>query len=227
MLGDLAYYCVWVLEGDADASKRWSGVAGIWCNKVADKNPHDGRPQHHLGVIAKPRILQQLFHYSKALVSVSPFPNTWPSLMKLFELFPKGSELTSQKYSLVESTLIKAHSALFKLRSIPEYKSLITQFYLGLHNHTDRLREKFSEQSSEIAFILCTAACDFGESPTYGDQKFHDDVIHHARQVLDKTVFAVYTDGEEVLPFIHIILVYLYSSAFAPGTVSHAERYIP
>ena len=62
------------------------------------------------------------------------------------------------------------------------------QFRLGLHNHTGRLREKFSEQSSEITFILCAAACDVGGSPTYNNRKSHDSIIPHARQALGKTV---------------------------------------
>jgi len=68
----------------------------------------------------------QLFHYSKALVSVTPFPNTWLSLMTLFELLPEGSELAGQRYPLVESTLVKAHGVLFKHGPIPEYESLMT-----------------------------------------------------------------------------------------------------
>jgi casein kinase I homolog HRR25 len=227
VLGDLGR-CYWgVSGGDADAGKLWAGVAGTWYNKVADENPHDGRPQHHLGVIARPRILQQLFHYSKALVSVTPFRNTWPTLMALFELFPEGSELACQKYPLVESMLVKAHSALFKHGSIPRYESLMGQFRSSLHDDTGRLRKEFREQSSEIAFILCATACGVEGSPTYNDQKFHNSIILHARQALGETVSVVCADGEKVLPFMHVILVYLHGSAFVPSTVSHAESCMP
>jgi hypothetical protein len=102
--------------------------------------------------------------------------------MTLFELFPEGSELPSQRYHLAESTLVKAHGVLFKHGPIPEYESLMTQFRSGLHNHIGRLREEFSKQSSEIAFILCAAACDFRESPTYGRQKFHVEDAQETRK---------------------------------------------
>ncbi|KAL1975774.1 hypothetical protein VTN31DRAFT_4166 [Thermomyces dupontii] len=41
--------------------------------QAADKNPGVGRLQHHLAVLSRPNILQQLFYYSKSLVSVEPF----------------------------------------------------------------------------------------------------------------------------------------------------------
>jgi serine/threonine protein kinase len=219
MLGDLAR-CYWgISRGDADARKRWSGVTGTWYNKVVDVDPHNGRLQHHLGVAAKPEIVQQLFHYLKALISVTPFPNTWPSLMTLFELFPEGSELDSQRYSLVESTLVKAHGALFKHGSIPEYESLMAQFRSGLHNHTGGLREEFSKQSSEIAFILCAATCDFATTDTMlATSTFigASYIILYARQTLGETVSVVCADGKEVLPFMHVVLVYLQGLASAP-----------
>ena len=182
-LGDLARCILRVSVGDADVSKCWSGVPGGWYNKVADEYPHNGRPQHHLGAIAEPEIIRQLFHYSKALISVTPFPNTWQSLMALFELFPEGSELTSRGHSLVESTLVKAHGVLFKRGSIQEYKSLMAQFRSGLYDHTGRLKKGFSQQSSEIAFILCAAARDFGGSPTYDHQKTHVEDTQETRQL--------------------------------------------
>jgi hypothetical protein len=183
--------------------------------------------------------------------------------MTLFELFSERSEFTSQRYSLVKSTLIKAHGVLSKLGSISEYKSLIAQFRSGLHDHFGRFREEFSKQSSQIAFILCAAACDLGESPARGHQKFRvenaqalkaivaepisaipqsttDDTILaisaftrasyitlHARQMLGETVSVVCADSEEVLLFMHVVLVYLHGLAFVPSTVSRIGRCMP
>jgi hypothetical protein len=52
-------------------------------------------------------------------------------------------------------------------------------------------------------------------------------IILHARQTLGEMVSVVCADGEEVLPFMHIVLVYLHGSAFVPGTVSHVGRCMP
>jgi casein kinase I homolog HRR25 len=290
VLGELAR-CILVV-GDADVSKCWSGVPDGWYNKVSDEYPHIGRPQHHLGAIAEPEIIRQLFHYSKALISVTPFPNTWQSLMTLFERFLEGSELTSRGHSLVEATLVKAHGVLFKGGSIEEYKSLMAQFRSGLYDHTGRLKKGFSQQSSKIAFILCAAARDFGGSPTYDHQKTHVEdtqetrqlethqtspeqegshsaasrvqdekyqaskaiipkpisdmpksttdtmlapstftdasyIILHAHLELGEAVSAACEGGEEVLPFMHVVLVYLHSLTFSPGKASHVWRCMP
>jgi hypothetical protein len=198
--------------------------------------------------------------------------------MTLFELFPEGSEITNRRYSLIESTLIKAHGVLSKHGSIQEYKSLIAQFRSGLYNNTGRLRKGFSQQSSEIALILCAAACDFGGSPTYDHPKTHAEdaqetrqgshsaafrvqdetyqaskavlpkpisdmpesttdtmlapsiftdasyITLHAHQELGKTVSAACVSGGEVLPFMHVVLVYL---TFIPNKASHLGRYMP
>ena len=54
----------------------WSGVARYWYNQAAHKSPDIGRIQHHLAVLAYPNIVQQLFYYTKSLVSVHRFPVT-------------------------------------------------------------------------------------------------------------------------------------------------------
>jgi hypothetical protein len=47
------------------------------------------------------------------------------------------------------------------------------------------------------------------------------------RQTLDETVSVMYADGEEVLPFMHVVLVYFHGLAFVPGTVSRIGRCMP
>jgi hypothetical protein len=46
----------------------WAGMARRWYDKAAEKSPNVGRIQDHLAVSARPRIVQQLFYYSEALV---------------------------------------------------------------------------------------------------------------------------------------------------------------
>jgi hypothetical protein len=86
-LGDLARYWMAIEETDLRDREVWSGVARMWYNKAADKPPNAGRIQHHLAVLARPDIVQQLFYYSKALVSVAPFQNARESIMLLFNPF--------------------------------------------------------------------------------------------------------------------------------------------
>lgn len=89
----------------------------MWYNKAADKAPNVGRIQHHLAVLAQPNIVQQLFYYSKALVSVIPFQNIRESVMLLFNPFLEESEIANQRYPL-ELSVAKANGALFLFRSV-------------------------------------------------------------------------------------------------------------
>jgi hypothetical protein len=40
----------------------YTGVTRYWYDKAADLNPDLGRIQHHLAVLARPYLLQQLFY---------------------------------------------------------------------------------------------------------------------------------------------------------------------
>jgi hypothetical protein len=95
-LGDLARYRMAIEEADLRDREVWSGVARMWYNKAADKSPNIGRIQHHLAVLARPNIVQQLFYYSKALLSVIPFQNARESVMLLFNPFLEDSDIASQ-----------------------------------------------------------------------------------------------------------------------------------
>jgi hypothetical protein len=80
----------------------------MWYNQAADKaankSPNVGRIQHYLVVLARPNIVQQLFYYSKALVSVIPFSNARESVMLLFNPFLNGSEIAGQRYPVFLKT---------------------------------------------------------------------------------------------------------------------------
>src|SRR5438552_1798699 len=115
-LGDLARYRMAIEETDLRDCEIWSRVARMWYNKAADKSPNVDRTQHHLVVLARLNIVQQLFYYSKALVSVIPFQNARESVIFLFNLFLESSEIASQRYDrypLIEATLVKANGILF------------------------------------------------------------------------------------------------------------------
>ena len=114
-----------IKEVDLRDRKIWSGVARMWYNKAADKSPNVGRIQYHLAVLARSNIMQQLFYYSKVLVSVVPFQSARESIMLLFNPFLEGSDIASQRYPLIETALVKANGILFTYGSISEYTSLI------------------------------------------------------------------------------------------------------
>jgi hypothetical protein len=166
-LGDLARYRMAIEEADLRDREIWAGVARMWYNKAADKSPDVGRIQHHLAVLARPNIVLQLFHYSKALVSVIPFGNVRESIVLLFDPFLKENETASQRYPFVESALVKANAILFKHEKISEYTVLMDQFCAIQDNHIGRVTAKFRVQGPGIASSLCAATFDFGNADAF------------------------------------------------------------
>ena len=295
-LGDLARYRMAIEEADLRDREIWSGVARMWYNKAAGKSPNVGRIQHHLAVLARPNIVQQLFYYSKALVSVIPFQNARESVMLLFNPFLESSEIASQRYPLVEAALVKANGILFTHGSISEYTSLMEQFCAALDNHIGRVTAKFRVQGPEIASSLCAATFDFGSATAFLTQHFRDqeglirtqlpayqgsggqeeaslgeedanikhtsmiaywtslgdtseavranpqcpntddmvfsdsdDAAAHACQSLGETTSVVSQriGDKNILPYMHVILAYLFGLAFVPNAVIYVEGWLP
>jgi len=174
-LGDLARYRMAIEEADLKDREIWAGVARMWYNKAADRSPNVGRIQHHLAVLARPNIVQQLFYYSKALISVIPFVNARESIMLLFSpLLEKSETDYPQKYALVDSSLVRAFGILFTRGSIVEYMIHIQQFTSDLDNHITRTGVKFKVQGPEIASILVAGILDFGADDNHLWRLFRD-----------------------------------------------------
>ena len=171
-LGDLARYRMAIEEADLRDRETWAGVARMWYNRAADKSPGVGRIQHHLAVLARPNIVQQLFYYSKALVSVTPFQNARESIMLLFNQFLEPNEVASQRYPKVESLFVKAHGILFVRGSVMDFDSLVMEFGMHLDSHIGRTTAKYREQGPEMAAALCAGLFDFGHGESHLTQLF-------------------------------------------------------
>ena len=166
-LGDLARYRMAIEEADLRDREIWSGTARMWYDKAADKSPNVGRIQHHLAVLARPNICQQLFYYTKALVSMVPFPNARESIMLLYNPFLEQSETATPRYDLVESALVKSCGILFTRGNILEFIRLMDRFSTNLDSTIGRTTDKFRVQGPEFACSLCAATFDFGNSDAF------------------------------------------------------------
>lgn len=161
-LGDLARYRMAIEEYDIRDREVWAGVARMHYEKAADKSPNVGRIQHHLAVLARPNIVQQLFYYSKALVSITPFPNARESVMLLFNPFLANGETASQRYPLVEAAFVKATALGFTRGSTRAYSQAVERCISGLNSHIGRMTTRFRGQGPELAATLCASLLDFG-----------------------------------------------------------------
>ena len=149
-----------VEESDMTDREIWAGVARYWYNQDADRSPEVGRIQHHLAVLARPDALQQLFYYTKALVSVRPFQNTRDSMILLFNSY---DGIPLDQHSMV-TAFIATHNVLFT-RELPESYGTLANRFLS------RLREEFGRlgrQGQQGVYIL---SCNFASILQYGDNE--------------------------------------------------------
>ena len=112
-LGDLARYRMAIENRDARDREVWAGVSRYWYAKGSDNQPTIGRLYHHLGILAKPNALQQLYFYSKSLTSIVPFRNTKESIRSVFDPALGRSPLTAQYASKFDALFVKAHALIF------------------------------------------------------------------------------------------------------------------
>ncbi|KAJ5150365.1 hypothetical protein N7492_010716 [Penicillium capsulatum] len=152
-LGDLARYRMAVEETDREV---WVGVSRYWYNQYADQSPGNGRMQYHLAMLARPNVLQQLFYYTKALVTVHPFPKTRESILLLFNT--DGETLPQT----MVSAFLATHGILFtrgtKENFIEHGKRFLSRVREGI-NRLDR-------HGQQGVYIMC---CNFAALLGYGD----------------------------------------------------------
>jgi hypothetical protein len=160
-LGDLARYRMAVEENDMRDREVWSGVARYWYNKAADKNPGIGRIQHHLAVLSRPNILQQLFYYSKSLVSMQPFLSTRDSILQS----TAGSyEAGKQSLSSSSNRICLRTWSSFMRQKTSSFIIFARQFLSNLDKYMGRIGAVFREQGIYITSSNYAAIFDFGQA---------------------------------------------------------------
>ncbi|KAJ5381594.1 DNA/RNA-binding domain E.t1.c1-type [Penicillium cataractarum] len=161
-LGDLARYRMAVEESDMRDREVWAGVSRYWYNQDADHSPEVGRIQHHLAVLARPDVLQQLFHYTKALVSVRPFHNARESVDLLFSPY-NGQQQALNQHTMV-TAFIATHSALFNEWPADQFITLANHFLILLREEARNL----GRQGQTGVYIM---SCNFASILQYGDSE--------------------------------------------------------
>ncbi|OOF92758.1 hypothetical protein ASPCADRAFT_210022 [Aspergillus carbonarius ITEM 5010] len=171
-LGDLSRYRMAVEESDLRERESWAGVARSWYNRAADRNPNVGRIQHHLAVLARPDVTQQLFYYTRSLVSVHPFAGTRESIFLLFNPFLRGPQAI-HRLPLV-SAFVAAHGYLYTgdvgdrlIESVDTFTSLLNQT-IG------RIGAAFRMQGFFICACNVAAMLEYGSADAYLSPEFYE-----------------------------------------------------
>lgn len=108
-LGNWARYRMAIKGSNFQDHETWASMSWYWYYKAANKDLNNGRIQHHLAVLSWPNILQQLFYYTRSLVSVDPSPTAGESIQLLFHR--RLNEPKSDNLPIFASAFVAAHDS--------------------------------------------------------------------------------------------------------------------
>lgn len=104
-------------EENAHHRQIWASVSQFWYLKASDEAITVGRLYHHLAILARPNILQQLALYTKSLCVGIPFKSTHESIHGLLNpIFAS----TQTKLLANNLAFVKAHGVLFTTSTTDE-----------------------------------------------------------------------------------------------------------
>ncbi|KAL5329581.1 hypothetical protein ACEPPN_003095 [Leptodophora sp. 'Broadleaf-Isolate-01'] len=222
-LGDLGRYRIAIEDDDIRDREVWTGVARHWYSNASDKSPTTGRLYHHLAILARPNALQQLFYYAKSLCVAVPFTSARESILTLFQ--PELSENSGQKrVPPLDPAFVRAHGLLFTNRNIEKFDFTVKEF---LDNQIRRVTRRFMEQGYHIAVANSVAmpGLAYKDNPAgeldvemSGDDSLTMTSFQRAQHLSNKTLeIVLHRIGDpNVLPFIHVTLVFMYHLARHP-----------
>lgn len=165
-LGDLGRYRMAIEDEDIRDREIWAGVARFWYSKAADRSPDVGRLYHHLAILARPNALQQLYLYSRSLISTQPFHSARDSILTLFNPIMAQQETSSSHITTIDTNFIKIHAVLFAKENLGQYEALRESFLDALDAHIGRVTAKWREQGAYVMIANLGALYDYGtESP--------------------------------------------------------------
>ena len=251
-LGDLGRYRMAIEDDDIRDREVWTGVARHWYSKASDKAPTTGRLYHHLAILARPNALQQLFYYTKSLCVPVPFTSARESILTHFEPV-LNAENGQAQYRLppLDSAFVKAHGLLFTDMGIERFNPAFEEFISLLDNQIGRVTRKFMEQGCHIAIANAVAMLGFaskdnvlmkavasslgGEADiemqeTSGDETSSEMKTFQNAQRLSNSTFDVVLKrigDPNVLPYIHVTLVFIHHMSRYPGVMSILETELP
>lgn len=141
-LGDLGRYRMAIEDDDIRDRDVWANVARFWYSKAADKTPYVGRLHHHLAILARPNVLQQLFYYCKSLGVTQPFSSARESILTLFDpIFAPDS--VSQKALPVDTGFIRLHGINFTHIDLETFDEALDNFLYILDTHIGDPKSKW------------------------------------------------------------------------------------
>ena len=136
-LGDLGRYRMAIEDGDIRDREVWTIVTRNWYFKASDRKLTVSRLYHHISILARPNVLQVIYH-CKSLTVSTPFG---PALEPTHSLFKKAPTSRSPPANVGLVKLHEMWSATPILTSLKGFSiitfafSIITLVMASLHLH--------------------------------------------------------------------------------------------
>ncbi|KAH8787153.1 hypothetical protein BGZ57DRAFT_133049 [Hyaloscypha finlandica] len=246
-LGDLGRYRMAIEDDDIRDREVWTGVARHWYSKASDKAPTTGRLYHHLAILARPNALQQLFYYAKSLCVVIPFTSARESILTLFDpVLNADNHQGLYRLPPLDTSFVKAHGLLFTNKNMEKFEPTLREFLGLLDNQIGRVTRKFMEQGYHIAIANCVALLGFASKDNIlmkamasSDVEMSGSLSDHTPQALsslrnsmrltyDTLKIVLQRIGDpNVLPFIHVTLVFMHHMLRHPGAMGYLQAEFP
>ncbi|KAG7408569.1 Telomerase-binding protein EST1A [Fusarium oxysporum f. sp. rapae] len=245
-LGDLGRYRMAIEDDDIRDREVWTGVSCHWYSKASDKSPTTGRLYHHLAILARPNVLQQLYYYTKSLCVPIPFSSARESIMTLFD--PVLNNNTA-RLAPVDAAFVRAHAILFSGKSRDQLQESMDSFIDQLDSHISRSPKRWRESGYYIAIALSCSLLGYGDEfnvlmRAMSKKPEETDVTMDGNSIFEATPdetfklaldFATRTISRvlfrwgdtNTLSFVHSILVFMNNMAKFPGAISRLEDAYP
>ncbi|TRX98621.1 hypothetical protein FHL15_000695 [Xylaria flabelliformis] len=248
-LGDLGRYRMAIEDEDIRDREVWTSVSRHWYSKASDKAPTTGRLYHHLAILARPNALQQLFYYSKSLCVPIPFGSAKESIMTLFDPI-LGGHLHGRMLP-IDVAFVRTHGILFSHKQLDNFGPVVGEFLGSLDNHIGRITKRWMEAGYYIAIANCCALLSYGKEENVimkaiqihnqSDEKQDQpigvgaDITRPSKDFEDSLRLVMGThevvfrrrDDPNVLPYTHVIMVFMFYLTRVPDALHQLEHRFP
>lgn len=251
-LGDLGRYRMAIEDDDIRDREVWTSVSRHWYSKASDKAPTTGRLYHHLAILARPNPLQQLYYYTKSLCVPIPFPSARESIMTLFDPILDPTSPQHSRLNPIDVAFVKAHAILFSNKSPEDFLPIVLKFCGALDNHIGRTTRKWMESGYYIAISNCCGLLSYGQDDNvilktlrpqrmdesaesapsieraiaeYKPSRIEDGALRLFEGTCDVVLRRL---GDlNTLPFLHVVLVFIFHLTHFPGAMLFIEKRFP
>ncbi|KAJ5932804.1 DNA/RNA-binding domain E.t1.c1-type [Penicillium verrucosum] len=216
-LGDLARFRM-VIKSDKKDHKRWAEISRYWYNQAADRRPEDGRIQHHLAVLARPDVLRQFFHYTKALTSVHAFSDALDGMTKLvsplMSVPPDESLITS---------FVTTHGTLFMQAPVEEFVYRANVFLATLSNEISKVGRQ------GVQLMSCNISAIFQYGSKYGVIDLSSQLALQASSLAFHTLIVMLGEigDPNMCPSVHISMAFVWCLTHNPAAIQQLGPLVP